>query len=235
MFSLSDTLDTSALTGQYAVSKRLQIQNFLSKDAADLLAGRLEGLPWRLALNSGPRHVDLPVDSLPSLGDARVTAIRAEVRKAAANGFQYLYETFPIADLKEAGELKEAALLEIFEFMNSSRVLTRLAEITGLQADFCDMQATRYRPGHFLTTHSDEAPGKNRRFAYVLSLSPIWRPTWGGQLQFLDEDGRVIEAFVPTYNALSVFTVPSPHHVSQVADFAPVDRLSLTGWFRTRS
>jgi Rps23 Pro-64 3,4-dihydroxylase Tpa1-like proline 4-hydroxylase len=235
MFSLSDTLDTTALAQRYAVSKRLQIRNFLSQDGAVLLGGRLEGLPWRLALNSGARHVDLPVDSLPSLGDARMTAIRAEVRKAAANGFQYLYETLPIADLQEAGELKEAALLEIFEFMNSSRVLTRLAEITGLQADFCDMQATRYRPGHFLTTHSDEAPGKNRRFAYVLSLSPVWRPTWGGQLQFSDDEGSVIDTFVPTFNALSVFTVPTPHHVSQVADFAPVDRLSLTGWFRTRT
>lgn len=234
MFTLSASLDTRSLSRQYAASRRLQIPDFLGGDGADRLTDRLRELSWRLALNSGPRHADLPLDSLPALGQARLDAIRAEVRKAAAVGFQYLYETFPIADLHQAGELKDPALLAIFEFMNSPIVLMRLQEITGHAAEFCDMQATRYRPGHFLTTHSDEAHGKHRVFAYVLSLSPVWRPTWGGQLQFLNEAGHVLETFVPTYNALSIFSVPCPHHVSQVTDFAPVDRLSLTGWFRTR-
>lgn len=125
--------------------------------------------------------------------------------------------------------------LAAFALMNTAPVRDLLRTVTGRATDFCDMQATRYRSGHFLTTHDDNAgPKKNRKLAYVLGLTEGWSAVWGGQLQFL-EDGRVVDAFAPRFNTLSVFAVPFPHHVSQVASFAPKPRYSLTGWFRTKA
>lgn len=166
------------------------------------------------------------------MAPAQQAALMEAVKKNAARGFQYLYENYPVTDLAEAGQLEHRALKAIYEAMNSEAFRSFLEKVTGEATDFCDMQATRYSAGHFLTVHSDDVAGKHRRLAYVLGLTEGWQATWGGQLQFLDGRGGVARSYVPKFNALSVFKVPAPHHVSQVANFAPVGRVSLTGWFR---
>ena len=97
-----------------------------------------------------------------------------------------------------------------------------------------DAQATRYRPGHFLTQHDDHAEGKDRLFAYVLNLTPQWIADWGGLLMFLTDDGHVAAAYTPRWNALNILKVPQPHAVSVVAPFARGARHSITGWIRSR-
>jgi SM-20-related protein len=224
----------AALAGPFSRAKRLQIDAFLEPDDARKLAESLASLDWSLALNSEARHVDLPTPLIDQMGEARVSAILSEVRKNAARGFQYLYENYPVTDLLEAGRLDHPLLRSVHGLMNSPAARDFLAAVTGSATDFCDMQATRYSAGHFLTVHDDNAgAAKNRKLAYVLGLTEGWSPTWGGQLQFLDGD-RVVDSYAPRFSALSVFAVPFSHHVSQVASFAPIGRVSLTGWFRNR-
>jgi Rps23 Pro-64 3,4-dihydroxylase Tpa1-like proline 4-hydroxylase len=234
LFRLNSRLDAYALSKRFAEAGRLQIEDFLELPDAKDLADSLGSLDWRLVLNSGARHVDLPAQQLALLGDSHLAAVREEVRKNAAYGFQYIYENWPVTDIADAGQLNHPLLKAAYETMNSAAIRSFLKQVTGEDSDFCDMQATRYSAGHFLTTHTDDAPDKNRRLAYVLSLTDGWSPTWGGQLQFLDTHNRVTRSYVPRFNALSVFRVPTPHHVSQVTSFAPKGRVSLTGWFRTR-
>ena len=77
-----------------------------------------------------------------------------------------------------------------------------MREVTGLDAiAWTDAQATLYRPGDFLTTHDDETGGHKRLAAYVLNMTPGWRPDWGGILQFLDERGNIEEGYSPAFNA----------------------------------
>jgi len=40
-------------------------------------------------------------------------------------------------------------------------------------------------------------------------------------------------AWVPAFNALNLFVVPTRHAVTQVASFAAKDRLSIVGWLRS--
>ncbi len=231
---LSPQLDAPLLAARFAQARRLQIDGFLDPHSAKTLAAEVEGLDWRLVLNSGARHADLSRAHLTAMGEAKLQAILAEVGKNAATSFQYLYENYPVADIHAAGQLNRSALAAMFDLMNAPETLALLRGVTGLRADFCDMQATRYGPGHFLTVHDDDAGARNRTFAYVLGLTEGWSPVWGGQLQFLDSAHSNVEAaFVPRFNTLSIFAVPAPHHVSQVAGFAPKGRVSLTGWFRT--
>jgi len=232
---LNQRLDADALRAAYAAHQRLQIADFLDGEDARALAAGIKDLDWRLVLNSGARHVDLPREQADMMGKARLDAILSEVGRQAATSFQYLYENYPVTDLADTGRLENPHLRAIHELMNSEGVRGLLERVTGRASDFCDMQATRYSAGHFLTVHDDDAgPTKNRQLAYVLSLTEGWSPVWGGQLQFLDGEGGVSASFAPKLNALSVFTVPAPHHVSQVASFAPMGRVSLTGWFRNR-
>jgi SM-20-related protein len=234
LFRINARLDAHALSQRFAKSDRLQIEDFLELPDARKLAESLEPLDWRLVLNSGSRHVDMHPTQLAALQPAQQAAILAEVKKNAVHHFQYLYENLPVYDMIEAGQLEHRLLKTAYETMNSPAVRDFLTKVTGEATDFCDMQATRFSPGHFLTIHSDNAVGKNRKLAYVLSLTGGWSPTWGGQLQFLDGRDHVTGSFMPRFNALSVFKVPTSHHVSQVANFAPKGRVSLTGWYRMR-
>jgi Rps23 Pro-64 3,4-dihydroxylase Tpa1-like proline 4-hydroxylase len=233
-YRINSRLDPHALSKRFAEAGRLQVEDFLEPPDAKELAESLDTLDWRLVLNNGSRHIDLPAQQVAGMGTARMAAIREEVNRNAAHGFQYLYENYPVTDLSEAGQLEHKQLKAIYETMNGERVRGFLEQVTGEASDFCDMQATRYSAGHFLTVHSDDVPAKNRKLAYVLSLTNGWSPTWGGQLQFLDARGGVTRSYAPKFNALSLFRIPVPHHVSEVASFAPRGRISLTGWFRTR-
>lgn len=234
-YRINSRLDAHALSQRFAEAGRLQIEDFLEAPDAKELAQSLEDLDWRLVLNSGTRHVDIPNAQLLAMEPTRQAAIREEVRKNATHGFQYIYENYPVADIADAGQLDHRELKAIYDTMNSDVVRAFLRQVTCEATDFCDMQATRYSAGHFLTIHTDDAGAKNRKLAYVLSLTDNWSPTWGGQLQFLDNRRNVTRSYVPRFNALSVFKVPASHHVSQVSSFAQGGRVSLTGWFRTNA
>ncbi|HEY5288971.1 MAG TPA: 2OG-Fe(II) oxygenase family protein, partial [Caulobacteraceae bacterium] len=85
-----------------------------------------------------------------------------------------------------------------------------------------------YKPLDFLTVHDDGHV--KRRIAYVLNMTPKWKPDWGGALQFYDRDDHIEEGYLPTFNALNIFRVPRRHSVTQVASFGGL-RFSVSGWF----
>ena len=111
------------------------------------------------------------------------------------------------------------------EFIAFARWLVNDPKITHVSA-----QATRYRPGHFLTRHQDKDPHEDRAYAYVINLTKNWHADWGGLLQFENDAGDVTQTFTPHWNSLSLFKVPQSHIVSLVSPFAIEDRLAITGW-----
>ena len=127
-----------------------------------------------------------------------------------------------------------AFLGAVLAFLNSPMFIEFARYLTGDPAiRMVSAMAVRYRPGHFLRLHHDRIADEDRAFAYVINLSPEWKPDWGGLLEFLDPAERqVVETFTPHWNSLSLFRVPQPHQVSLVAPWALAPRYSITGWFR---
>ncbi len=214
--------------------RRIHIQNFLETDCALRLLRALETLPrWNTVTRSGERHLDLEASGLRKLSPSDQDRFEKAVHDRARDGFQYLFDNYPIYDAYHAGVIVSDELRALFEFLNSSAVIDFAREVTGIgDIAFADAQATRYRPGHFLTEHDDDISGKNRRAAFVFNLTNDWKADWGGLLMFIGPDGHVEEAYTPTFNALNIFTVPQRHCVSMVTPFA-ASRLSITGWFRS--
>ncbi|MEE9329885.1 MAG: 2OG-Fe(II) oxygenase family protein [Parvularculaceae bacterium] len=219
---------------KFAHKGRGQLPDFLTPTATASLAKALAAIEWRLVFNLGERHVDLSGTDQTTLGPEKLGVIVAEATARAQSSFQYLYENYPIADLAAAGHLKIPGLRTIFAQLNSPETCALIEQVTGEKVDFCDMQATKYSGGHFLTPHDDAVAEKNRKIAYVLSLSPNWQQSWGGNLQFLSDSGELEEEFVPRFNTISLFKIPVPHQVSPVSLLTPRPRYSLTGWFRTK-
>jgi Rps23 Pro-64 3,4-dihydroxylase Tpa1-like proline 4-hydroxylase len=231
---LEPGLDAQVLRTRFASHGRLHIPGFFRDEDALAIGEALAGEGrWRRGVNQGTKSWDIPIDQLEALPPAQSSQLNEAAYAAAAEGFQYLFDTFRMSDEAQAGRLHGDVLEAVYDFVNGPEFLDFVRTLTGdPRPRYCDAQATRFTPGHFLTTHDDAVGGKHRLYAYVLNFTPRWRVDWGGLLLFLNEDGHIAEGYTPTFNALNIFRVPQEHCVSFVAPFARGPRLSITGWIR---
>jgi len=229
---LNPLLDSAALAAEFLRRGHVQIPQVLTRQSAQRLHACLTGeTPFMLISNDGDKPLEHP-DPTPA---ERQDHTRAAWRRVGNTAFQYLYEQHVLT--REGERYPDAGhyWASVTDFLNSPSFLGLAREVTGM-ADiaFADAQASLYRAGHFLTSHGDESKGAKRLAAYVLSMTPSWRPEWGGLLEFIGEDGHIASGYVPNFNSLRLFKVPINHHVSCVAPFAMGGRYSITGWFRAR-
>lgn len=230
---LSPALDVLALHQAFGAQRRLHIPDILESDSANRIASAMEAFDdWKVSVSAGGEFFELPLKGRVAAEPGKQGWIDGARVDGAEPRMQYIFDTRRL-DL-EPEDAPRDAVSEVPGFLNGPDFLTFVRGLTGDdRIDFADAQATRYRPGHVLTGHDDAAEGKNRLYAYVLNLTRDWRADWGGVLAFEGADGHIGEGFVPAFNALNLFAVPMRHAVTQVAGFAPRDRLSITGWLRS--
>ncbi len=234
-FSLNKDLNQKALAKTFKREGKISIADILSKESAIAITENLLARKeWNLVFRNQGKHYDISATGFDSLGASDQDEFKQSIYTSAQNDFGYMYKNYPIFDLVESGNC-DPLLQHFLEFVNSEQVLSSIRRITGLDnIEFADAQATRYEPGHFLTSHDDNLADKNRLAAFVFNLTHDWLPDWGGNLMFYDEDNNVEQVFVPKLNSLSLFLIGNKHAVSLVSPFAKRPRLSITGWFRYR-
>ncbi len=231
---LAPRIDIADLAAQLARQGRVRVPQLLQP----AFAGRLHTTMaawrrWALVTRIEDQHRSFDAEAMTELDPARRTAFEQLVHEQAGRGFQYLFERYPLVDHGRTGQLTDAVLLQAFALLRSEPFLDLARQLLG-EPDirFADGQLTRYRAGHFLSLHDDEAEGLNRVAAYVINLSVDWPAADGGALEFLGPAGDLIESWSPGFNTMSLFRVPAPHRVAAVAAGARGARLSITGWFR---
>lgn len=243
LLAFSDGIDIAFHRDELARTGRTQVRDVLTTDSARRLRALLDATPWGLVWRGkGQLTPDLiRAERLGTIDAARARAIQQALLAAMAGGdYAFCYSTYPLVQALLEGWNPGGPHEQLLIDLNNHEVLDLVRAISGIPDIVkADGQATLYRPGHFLARHDDAEPDRGRRIAYVLSLSgdpggAPWRPEWGGMLQFLDDDGSPRDTILPRFNALNLFTVPQPHHVTSVASFAPATRFAVTGWFRDR-
>lgn len=233
-FAINPALDPARLAAQFIGRGRVHLPEFLVPPAAEQVHRYLaQSAEWSLVLHDGTHVREATPEQRRHADEVWEREMAAFAYARAREGFEFLYEHRKVADDPRERAADAAPVARFVDFLNSPVFLEFARRLTG-QPDIvrADAQATRYRPGDFLTQHDDfdKTGRKLRRAAYVFNLTPRWQPDWGGQLQFIGPDGHVSEAWVPRFNALNVFAVPQPHSVSIVAPFAVGARYSVTGW-----
>jgi hypothetical protein len=235
---LSPDLDLPALARAFvAGGQRLHISGVLSPDSAEAIAAALEAeTRWKTTVAAGGAFLELPLNGRVAEDPAK----QAWLDEAALDGSspltQYIFDTRRLSAAADLDETRGDAADAVPAFLNSPAFLDFARAVTGDdRIDLADAQASRYRPGHVLTAHNDVSAGKNRLYGYVLNFSREWRADWGGNLLFHGDDGHIEHGWVPAFNALNLFVVPTRHAVTQVASFAPRDRLSVVGWLRSHT
>jgi SM-20-related protein len=235
-FSLAPRPDLEALRLRYQRCGRVHVRDVLEPTGAQNLLGcLLASDAWALVFNRDEQLYELDAAMRRTVGEVKLQQIAQAAHVEARYTFRYLYETIRVVEHQPEPDHPVPELKALAQFFNTEPFLQLARQMTGcVDIAFADCQATRYRAGHFLNPHDDNVAGKERVAAYVLNLTPTWAPAWGGQLQFLSEDGHVSEAFVPTFNALNLLRVPQRHLVSMVNPLADpaCPRISVTGWLR---
>ncbi|MCS6997265.1 MAG: 2OG-Fe(II) oxygenase [Casimicrobiaceae bacterium] len=213
----------------------MRIPNFLEDEEARALASALlDHVSWDWVFCDSKGQVQsLPEGTIASWAQKQVDSVRRSVYEHAREHFQFSYRKFSVLAAVRAGVALPEVLASWLESFASAESLSRLRALTGAHdIQRVDAQITLYRPGDFLTVHTDDHDQRyERRVAYVYNLCPYWRADWGGLLLFHNDAGAIVDAWLPAWNTLNLFSVPQPHSVSMVTPFAGVPRLSITGWF----
>ena len=216
---------------------RVQVGDFLQPDMAERLRACLQvEVPWTLALRDagGARTIDHPTYAAmpPPVLAALLAATASGARGGDSEaGFRFAYDSYMMVAAYKQGRDPGLLLHRVLELFNSTEYVALMQALTGdARVRRVNAQATRYRPGQFLRLHTDIDSTEGRLYAYVLNLSRDWQADWGGLLQFIDDDGRVLDTMLPRWNTLSLFAVPAGHAVSLVAPWADQDRRAITGW-----
>lgn len=238
IFEVNRDLDRKALAEQFALRKRIQVRDVLTRETAVALRKVMAELtPWGMVMQAGANEpVDYRVEELrESRGNERAQQTNKAVHEAAARGeHAFRFARYPLVrayqEKWDPGGPHDVLLEEI----NSEPFLDLVRAVTGIaELDRADGQATLFGRQHFLGHHWDRHVSESWRVAYVLNLTADdWRPDWGGYLLFYDSEGDVIEGFMPRFNTLNLFSVPQAHAVSFVPPFAPQARFAVSGWFR---
>jgi SM-20-related protein len=121
----------------------------------------------------------------------------------------------------------EQALLDEFECLRLELNREALLGLFELEAHYA-----WYPPGAGYERHVDQPHGRaQRQVSLVLYLNEAWTPLAGGELRIFDEAGchRDIE---PMAGRLVCFLTPGREHAVLPTQ---QDRLSISGWFRTRA
>lgn len=229
---INNDLDLAPIRATLQRMGRVQVRDYLQDDAALTLERCLmEEVPWNLGIREHDEVTTLRADELAAMDEESHEALLRRVQKEARGKYAFAYENYMMIQAYKRGYDPGLLLHRLLEFLNSPPHLEFLHALTGdTRIRRVNAQATRYRRGHFLRYHTDINSSEGRLYAYVLNLSHDWHADWGGLLQFIDGDGRVVDSFLPRWNTLSLFAVPAGHAVSLVAPWAGQDRLAITGW-----
>jgi len=240
LFQLNPALDVAALKARFAATGRVQLRNVLTEESARELQLMLaQGTPWGMAVGAGtakPSSFRAAQTRTPEGQQALQQAARSAEHHTARGEYGFRFAHYPILEAINEGWDPGGAHEVLIEHLNAPAFLDLARAVTGIDQLFkADAQATLFAPNHYLGRHIDSHVAEGWEVAYVLNLArEDWHPDWGGYLLFLDEDGDVVEGFRPRFNTLNLFRVPQPHLVSYVPPFAPVGRLAVTGWLRSR-
>lgn len=227
--------DPTVLAEEYARTGVVRLADFLDPaTTADLHEHLRAREDWNRSITSAAGVHDVDRATMAAFPSETRAQLDEAVYAGARYGFQFRYETLRIPDDRTEREARDDVLSRLALSLSSGPLRDFFRAVTGADdIGFADAQATAYSPGDFLTGHDDVIAGKDRRAAYVLGLTPTWRPEWGGLLLFHDEDRDVMRAYPPAMNVLTLFRVPQMHSVTEVTRAAAYRRYSIAGWLRS--
>ena len=233
---INNSLDIRQLSVDFTHNKSVQVFDFLKDSEADKLYNWFNfDIPedwWFTSIhNPNEEGYDGANNIQRKPGSEKLIEEKiSEANEAFLNGnFSYVFDrSMPHAATCTCREC------QFLNWLGSDFMLFFIRSITGVEVSRTnEVFASRFTSNQFLSPHHDEGKGK---IGFVYTLTKNWRPEWGGNLHFMEDDySTVIKTIVPVFNRLTIFDIPSkngvPHYVSHILPTVKSNRISITGWF----
>jgi hypothetical protein len=218
---LSAGLDSAALARDFSRSRLIQVPSVLTPVSAEQLHRALcYETPWTLSHN-----IDGTLQRVSGLTPPDRMKLAIDCRTRAREQFTFFHDSH---ELSCAG--RGSTLAALLAFLNGPEFIGFVRTVTGMGTIVrADATAMLFQPGDFLTRRDGAENAADRVAAFELSLTPAWNLDWGGILSFIDEAGHIARGYVPTFNTLTLFSLPMVHFVSHVALHGGL-RYSVSGW-----
>ncbi len=228
-FGINPDLDLADLRAQFHRDGHVRISRLFSNGAPELYRYVESNRDWVQVLNHETGAHEIAWTEWHQPGSRSRAELEPGMFERACDGFQYSYAALRIPNAEEHTD--DPVLKSLCDLMHGQPMLAMLETITGVVAPhFTDGQVTAYGEGDFLTGHDDDLAGSGRKVAFVMGLTPQWRPEWGGLLLFHELGSVDCRGLVPQFNTVDLFTIPRYHSVSMITRAAPRRRFSVTGW-----
>ena len=146
----------------------------------------------------------------------------------AREGFQYLRFECPTDEIPDAKDPKALTDADVFFKSNDFRDFLRAVsgekdgEPRGLHARWLNREK-------FMADSALAANRPDCKLYFSMDVTRTWRPNWGGQLMFLDDDGEIEEAWAPAFNRLNIYSGSARHFINYVAPYEGGLALSICG------
>lgn len=223
--------DVAGLRAQLGDLGRIRVSPAIDARAAEALRQELtDSTDWVRTMRQGDTERELDAATLAALSPPHLAALENLARQGDDTVFRFLHDAIRIPRDSQGRRARGMLLDMCSEALNSPATLELVGELTGTDVRSFRGDATRYLPGHFLTTHNDGRRHGKRVLAFVLNLSD-WHIDWGGLMLFHDDLGDAKCAWTPRFNSVNLFSVPQFHSVSCVTPLARAPRLTVSGWF----
>ncbi len=161
----------------YQENNIVRIENVLeAKTCAQLQKVVSSDIEFSSAFVHNGRVVTATDRELAALSESNKQNVQREIYENAGKGVGFVYGTYKVNQEPQVN----STLSRFHQWLNSTATLDtimRLSGVNGLKSATC--QATRYRPGDFLTRHNDHNEQEARKLAYVFNLTEKWHPDWG--------------------------------------------------------
>lgn len=212
----------------YKENKKITIKNILNENYAKILYNYLIKIPknkWLLCVvYNNNKYENYDNEKNKILNNKMINKANVSFNK---NEFSfYFYKTLNTSNILNYIEFDLKKLFNSDEFINFINHITN-EKITKLN----DIFISKYSKGCFLSPHCDKQNGK---LALTIYLTKNWKPQYGGNLCFLNNDrNKIIETIIPNFNTMELFSIPNncgiPHYVSH--NISNFNRYTITIWY----
>jgi Rps23 Pro-64 3,4-dihydroxylase Tpa1-like proline 4-hydroxylase len=214
---------------KYKIKKRVIIEDILLKDYAELIYKYLNNIKnerWELCIVYNDNQKYENYDNQKNTKTNNIVINKA-IKSFEKNEFSFYF--YKILNTKNCLDYIEYNLKKLFsdnEFIDFLNYITN-ENLTKLN----DIFISKYTKNCFLGPHCDKQNGK---IAITIYLSKNWKPQYGGNLCFLNDNRtEIIETITPKFNSMALFNIPQltgiPHFVSH--NNCNQSRYTITIWY----
>lgn len=228
-YKLNDGLDLKALAAKFKKAGRVRVKDALDGKSADNLSDTIEKMAiWRSTFLQGDTERQISGKDTRSMTDRRQRDMLEKIYLQARDGYQYMRYECPTDVIPDAKDPK--ALTDADSFFKSDGFRDVLRKIAGAKdGEIENVHARWLQREQFMTDSALATSLPDCKLWFSLDVARNWRPHWGGQLNFIDDNDEIEEVWSPVFNSLSLYAGGTRHAISYVTPFHNAFCLSICG------